>query len=87
MFSLISPFMKIPVTILHFELITISFLISLMMTFVERVSKFQSLMMLYRREWSIGVVPDPFIDFPENVRLDPNVAFVEIQDNDCEGDH
>ena len=37
--------------------------------------------------FSIGVVPDPFIDFPENVRLDPNVAFVEIQDNDCEGDH
>ncbi len=36
--------------------------------------------------FSIEVVPDPFIvNFPTNIRLEPNVAFVEILDNDCEG--
>ena len=36
--------------------------------------------------FSIEVVPDPFVvnmmEFPSNVRLDPNVTFVEILDND-----
>ena len=32
----------------------------------------------------VEVVPDPFvIDFPSNVRLDPDVTFVEILDDDC----
>ncbi len=35
--------------------------------------------------FSIEVVPDPFIvNFPTNIRLEPNVAFVEVLDNDRE---
>ena len=34
--------------------------------------------------FSIEVVPDPnVVNFPSNVRLDPDATFVEILDDDC----
>ena len=34
--------------------------------------------------FSLEIVPDPFVtNFPSNIRLEPDVTFVKIRDNDC----
>ena len=46
------PYMKIPLTMLHFKLSLIYSSTLLMVPFVERALKLKSLMMVYWKEWS-----------------------------------